>query len=258
MSDNVLSPEEVAFFKEHGYLIKRSILDPALMAQARACMWAGAPDQLKRDEPDSWIGPFQERSDDRDSVRHDYTWKYRAPGGEAWMIDLLPKNPIVWAIAEQMLGQGTLPEPERVRGIYCILPEGERPEHPYRCHVDQHPFHLGVVAYIDTVSPNGGGFTVWPGSHRLFYPTFATQHTFTPTDQAQAALAQVSQQPYVDCYGDAGDVVFWHHRLGHSAGHNRSRQIRQAVLYDFKKCDLNERQAVATPSDMWTDWSIYP
>lgn len=256
MTGRVLSSEEVTFFKENGYLIKRGILNPELMTQARACLWAGAPAPLKRDDPASWIGPFTEKSDEHDSVRHDFTWKYRAPGSEAWMIELLPKNPVVWAIAEQLLGEGSLPEPARVRGIYAILPEGDTPEKPYRCHVDQHPFHLGVVAYIDNVPPNGGGFTVWPGSHRLFFPTFATQYTFTPTDQAQVALAQVNQQPYVDCYGNAGDVVFWHHRLGHSAGHNRSRQIRQAVLYDFKKHDLLERQAVATPLDMWTDWAI--
>lgn len=258
MNKHVLSSEEITFFKENGYLIKRGILDPALMAQAREAMWTGAPAQLQRDNPDSWIGPFQEKSDDPDSVRYEFTWKYRAPGREAWMIDLLPKNPWVWAIAEQLLGQGTLPEPERVRGIYAILPEGDAPERPYRCHVDQHPFHLGVVAYLDTVPPHGGGFTVWPGSHRLFFPTFATQYTFTPTDQTQAVLAQVNQQPYVDCYGDAGDVVFWHHRLGHSAGHNRSRQIRQAVLYDFKKRDLAERQDMATPAALWTDWAIEP
>jgi len=256
MTAKPLSAEEVAFFKENGYLIKRGILDPALMARARATMWAGAPPQLKRDDPASWIGPFHEKSEAQDSVRFGYTWKYRAPGKEPWMVNLLPKNPIVWGSAEQLLGEGTLPEPTGVRGIYSILPEGDVPEQPYRCHVDQHLFNLGIVAYIDNVPPNGGGFTVWPGSHRVFYPTFATEYTFTPTDAAQTAVAAVQQQPYVDCYGEAGDVVFWHHRLGHSAGHNRSRQIRQAVLYDFKKYTLAERQAAATPSDMWTDWSI--
>ncbi|MEZ4869870.1 MAG: phytanoyl-CoA dioxygenase family protein [Caldilineaceae bacterium] len=252
----VLADEEIAFFKENGYLIKRGILDPALMAQARESMWRGAPTQLKEDDPESWIGPFVEKSDDRESVRYGYTWKYRAPGNEAWMVALLPKNRTVWAIAEALLGVNTLTEPERVRGIYCILPEGDAPEQPYHCHVDQHPFHLGVVAYIDTVPPNGGGFTVWPGSHRAFYPVFATQHTFTPTDQAQPVLQKVDRQPYVDCYGNAGDVVFWHHRLGHSAGHNRSRQIRQAVLYDFRRKDLEALQEVPPHQDMWTDWAI--
>ena len=256
MVANPLSQEEVTFFKENGYLIKRGILDPALMAWAREAMWTGAPAQLQRDDPTTWVGPFQEKSDNRESVRYEFTWKYRAPSKEGWMVRLLPKDPVVWAIAEQLLGVGRVQEPERVRGIYCILPEGDVPDHPYRCHVDQHPFHLGVVAYIDTVLPNGGGFTVWPGSHRQFYPTFATQHTFTPTDQTQAVMAQVNQQAYVDCHGEAGDVVFWHHRLGHSAGHNRSPRLRQAVLYDFSKSDLAERQVVATPSNLWTDWAI--
>ncbi|MCB0090781.1 MAG: phytanoyl-CoA dioxygenase family protein, partial [Caldilineaceae bacterium] len=67
---------------------------------------------------------------------------------------------------------------------------------------------------------------------------------------------EVSQQPHVDCHGNAGDVVFWHHRLGHSAGHNRSRQIRQAVLFDFKKKDLAEIQESTPPEDMWEDWAI--
>lgn len=29
-----------------------------------------------------------------------------------------------------------------------------------------------------------------------------------------------------------------------------------AVLYDFKKRDVSERQTMATPADMWADWAI--
>ena len=172
------------------------------------------------------------------------------------MKQLLPLNQHVQAIAEQLLGVGNLQSAERLRGIYCMLPEGDLPERPYHFHIDQHPFHLGVVAYIDTVVPNGGGFTVWPGTHRLFYPLFETQHTFTPKPEAQATIKTADQQPPVDCYGEAGDVVFWHHRLGHSAGHNRAHTIRQAVLYDFKHKDLGQLQELPPHADMWTDWAI--
>ncbi|MDE0025176.1 MAG: phytanoyl-CoA dioxygenase family protein, partial [Spirochaetaceae bacterium] len=48
--------------------------------------------------------------------------------------------------------------------------------------------------------------------------------------------------PPVECHGKAGDVVFWHHRLGHMAGHNYSSRIRQAVLYDYCKRDLEQVQ----------------
>ena len=251
-----LTAEEVAFFKEQGYVIKRGILDPELMTQAREALWAGAPAELRRDDPASWIGPFQEESEDKASVRREYTWKYRTPGSEAWMKELLPLNPSVWAIAEQLMGVGNLLVPERVRGIYCILPEGNLPERPYRFHVDQHPFHFGVVAYIDKVVPNGGGFAVWPGSHRRFYPAFETQHTFNPKPEAQAIVKAMQEEPHIDCHGDAGDVVFWHHRFAHSAGHNRSRNIRQAVLYDFRRKDLEQLQDIPPHADMWTDWAI--
>ncbi len=256
MQNNRLTVEEIVFFKEQGYLIKRGILDPALLERAREALWAGAPAKLKRDDPSSWVGPFQEESNDPTSLRRGYTWKYRAPGSDDWMKQLLPQNPNVWAIAEQLLGSGNLQPPERVRGIYCMLPEGDLPEQPYHFHIDQHPFHLGIVAYIDRVVPNGGGFTVWPGTHRLYYPLFETQHTFTPNAEAQAAARATETLPYVDCHGDAGDVVFWHHRLGHSAGHNRSTNIRQAVLYDFKHKDLETLQELSPHANMWTDWAI--
>lgn len=251
-----VSQDEIEFFKENGYLIKRGILDTELMERARERLWQGAPPTLKRDDPDTWVGPFPESTDDPNSVWYDFTWKFREPGSEDWMVQLLAKNEIVWGTAEQLLGQGTLEEPEQIRGIYCMMPEGNAPERPYRCHVDRHPFHLGVVGYIDRVAPNGGGFTVWPGSHRTFYHDFETRYTFNPTQQAQADIQRINEQPPMDCHGDAGDVVFWHHRIGHSAGHNRTRQIRQAVLYDFKKRDLEETQDQPPGDDMWIDWAI--
>ena len=251
-----LSQEQIIFFKENGYVIVRGLLDPVLMDRARDELWAGAPAELKRNDPDSWVGPFNEESDDPNSLRRGFSWKFRSPGSNAWMLQLLAQNPSVWAIAEQMLGAGTLQEPERARGIYCMMPEGAAPEHPYHCHVDQHPFHLGVVGYIDFVPPNGGGFSVWPGSHKTFYYDFETCYTSDSKEIHRTHRQEVSQQPHVDCHGNAGDVVFWHHRLGHSAGHNRSRQIRQAVLFDFKKQDLAEMQEKTPPEDMWEDWAI--
>ena len=60
----------------------------------------------------------------------------------------------------------------------------------------------------------------------------------------------------VDCWGEEGDVVLWHHRLAHMAGHNYSEQIRQAVLYDFSRTDLDTIRMDPPQDDMWRDWSI--
>lgn len=246
---NPLSTDHLNFFRDNGYLILRGVLDPALMAQARDSWWAAAPPELVRDDPETWVGAF---ADSR------WTWKYREAQDRPWLIDLLAGNATLRAAATQLLGP-ELEAAERVRGIYLVFPEGDVPERPVRLHVDQHPFHLGAVAYIDDVPPGGGGFTVWPGSHKRFYPTFRTAYTFNPVDTSQEfreqpAWQEVSQQEPVGTYGRAGDVVLWHHRLGHSAGHNRSRQVRQAVLYDFKRTDLAAVQDEPTPDNMWRDW----
>ena len=62
---NTLSEQEILFFKEEGYLVKRNVLDPRLMAYARERLWEAAPSQLKRDQLETWIGPFEEKCEDK-------------------------------------------------------------------------------------------------------------------------------------------------------------------------------------------------
>lgn len=250
-----LSQDEVSFFKENGYLICRGVLDPTLMEQARESLWANGLTSLDRNDPSTWVGPFGRMSDDENNVRHDYTWKYRAQGQDEFMLQLLPKNPSVWAMAEQLLGTGQIQEPDRARGIYCMMPEGERPVRPYSCHVDRHPLHLGVVGYIDDVDLDGGGFNVWPGSHKEYYYAFDSQYQYEENERFDELNQRVHDaNNRVDCHGKAGDIIFWHHRIGHSAGHNRTARIRQAVLFDYKRIDLSDKLETPPQADMWTDW----
>lgn len=158
-----------------------------------------------------------------------------------------------------------------VRGIYATLPYGEKAREPDQCHTDGHPFNLGIVGLINDVPPDGGAFKVWPESHRRLYPTFQLSydqpripyyehlpsykgiaHTQEYLDQIQALEADTQA---VDCHGSIGDVVFWHHRTAHMAGHNYSDVIRQAVLFDFSKTDLDEARTRPPEDDMWLDWS---
>ncbi len=252
-----LTPSQLTFFKTWGYLIVRNCLQPDLLARARARLWDAAPSYMRRDDPDSWVGPIrpEAENDERANYRKGFRWQYREIGTQQWMIDMLPADPRVWAMAECLLGRGQVKESTGVRGIYCTLPYGVHKGNRDHCHVDAHPFHLGVVGYIDDVDPAGGGFRVWPGSHRTFYRDFESAYCMEPTANYEIDRERIGALPSVDCHGRAGDVVFWHHRLGHMASHNYSRRIRQAVLYDFSKKDLETTQSEAPADDMWTHWS---
>ncbi len=294
-----LSDEHLAFFKINGYLLLPGVLDARLCARARDRLWASLPQssRIKRDDPSTYVGPFDaaDASADSTDLRQDYRWQVRVAGTEQLLIKLVFSD-VLQAIAEQLLGAGGLREPtvggtpmgshgpawpggpvdpaldnDGARGIYATLPYGDKPRQPDSCHTDGHPFNLGLVGLIDDVPPDGGGFKIWPGSHQRLYPTFQMQydqaripfyahlpsckgilHTPEYLEEIDRVLNDTTP---VDCHGDTGDVVLWHHRLAHMAGHNYSSQIRQAVLYDFTTRQLDKCRLDPPQPNMWRDWS---
>ena len=156
-----------------------------------------------------------------------------------------------------MLGKNNFPEPSGVRGIYCTLPYGDVPRQPRHLHVDAHAFNFAVVGYIDHVPEDGGGFTVWPKSHRTFFFDYQTRYLKEPLprmEKHREAFQSCEENSY-QTHGEPGDIVFWHHRIGHMASANYSRQIRKAVLYDFKLNDMPQLQEEPPGDDIWVDWT---
>lgn len=247
-----LTEDEMRFFKRNGFVIKRKVIAPERLAQALAVFWERAPAQLRPDDPASWMGPFREEfhfSDGTDQIQ-DYRWNLRTVGADAWMMNLIPRNADLIGMAEQLLGAGNLDAPGRARGIYTTLPRDADATLENHLHVDRNIFHLNAVTYLDRVVAGGGGFRVWPTSHLWFGQTFESR------DAARYADLRTffNAQPSLECTGDVGDVVLWHHRLAHMAGHNTSRNLRRAILYDFRLRDFDYEQAEPPSSNIWRDW----
>ncbi len=163
---------------------------------------------------------------------------------------------------------------EGIRGTYGTLPfppgrQAKRADSA--AHTDGHPFMLSMVGLIDDCPAAGGAFTVWPKSHRRLYPTFWMQYDqaripfydhmpshkglIHPPEYQKELQCILEDTAPVDCWGETGDVVLWHHRLVHAAGENHSDVIRQAVLGDFNRHDLDILRLEPPGDDMWRDWS---
>ena len=276
--------EDLRRFRDEGYVIKRGVMNEALMTEARDRLWEFAPPELHRHIPSSWVAPINpysrnwwpvQKKDGKELSGSGFLsrdgiglsvgsggligWKNRMLGTVDWMVRLLLTDPSIWGMAEQMLGEGNLAMPDRIRGVACRLPEGPIPSQSLGCHTDGHAFNLGVVGFIDDVPRNGGGFTVWPRSHRVLYPHFLTQYGEGQTEDYAKHLDFLKSQSPVECYGQAGDIVFWHHRLAHAGSpHNKSNVIRQAALGDFERKDLKSRLDAPPCDDMWQDWPGIP
>jgi ectoine hydroxylase-related dioxygenase (phytanoyl-CoA dioxygenase family) len=161
----------------------------------------------------------------------------------------------------------------------------DRPKGKSSCHVDDYVDSRGridCVAYIDDVAPGAGSFTVWPGSHHKCYRYLTTSkdgaaNGYAPDAEkknrtggpdARPTWALGMQEAWewceanivpVDCYGDAGTVVFYHNKLGHMAGANYGTSIRQATLTGFglseEALPVAELMEHAHDADIWRDWS---
>ncbi len=302
MEIHSLTREQIAFFKDQGYLILKGVLDPQLCASARDLLWNSLPDnvQIRRDDPATHVGPFPESDSQTDTTdsRTGYRWQVRKHSTDADLINLLYSETLM-GCAEQLLGHDSVRQPvingsvmgskgpawpggpvdpalnsEGIRGIYATLPYPEsetRGSPDAAAHTDGHPFMLSAVGLIHDCPPGGGAFTVWPGSHKRLYPTFWMQYDqaripfydhmpslkgilHSPEYNAELKRILEDTKP-VDCWGSAGDVVFWHHRLVHAASENHSSVIRQAVLADYSRRDLDQLRLDPPQEDMWRDWS---
>lgn len=293
-----LNQEQIAFFKDNGYLLVPGAMQAALCAQVRDLMWSALPDDasLSRANAKTHVGPFADLDVDQNSLhyRDGYRWLNRILGVNKSVIDLIYSAQIC-AMAAQLIGgelrqavvdgtpMGTQGEvwpggptdpalgTEGARGVYCTLPYGDAPRPADACHTDGHPFQLGVVGLLDDCPEGGGAFKVWPKSHSRLYPTYELRYdqpripyydhlpsykgiVHTPEYTAEIEKLNADTEA-VECWGDAGDIVFWHHRTAHMAGHNHSQVIRQAVLADFWNSDLDINRTTSPAGDMWRDWS---
>jgi hypothetical protein len=109
---------------------------------------------------------------------------------------------------------------------------------------------------------NGGG--PWTDAMRAAFAEIKAGVTpVRPADKAggarpaaRGALMGGGGATQVDCHGRAGDVVFYHSRLGHHAGQNYSVNIRQAVLTRLSQTEESLPDHALLPSaDIWSGWS---
>ena len=196
-------------------------------------------------------------------------------GSADWLIDFLPEDRNARAVAQQLLG-GDLKPSRRVRGLYSVFPSSEVPK-PLGPHTDRVSHQLGGFAYLDRVPAGGGGFTIWPGSHKRVAPGFNSQSNWDPNEKLGPLLAEVvADTTPLELCGSGGMVVFWHGRLVHSVGQHRGDGVRLAVPCDWQQVrpvlEMEEHAALGQyewwcPTEifvddrkasdgMWTGWAI--
>ena len=191
-------------------------------------------------------------------------WQICSLGTAPWLVNLLPNDPGVRAIASQLLSPNLRPT-SRVRGVYCVFPSSDSPR-PLAPHTDRICQQLNAATYLDDVAPGHGAFTVWPKSHSIVSQGHVGQANWHPTEAFRPLLSQVrSTIRPVELPAKKGDVIFWcaplltsrclgteslsaktpqtsfcgrccrHGRLVHTVGRHSGDTVRIACFCDFQE-----------------------
>lgn len=239
-----LTAADKEHFKEHGYVVVRGVLEQKVIDDALDVLWANMEED--RNDPDSWIGKG---------------YKVVRVGSEDAIKCTVYDDP-VFAMAEEMVGKGTL-QTDGGAGPHLSFPNPDAEwRQPGGGHLDGYytptngvpkgtvgAFTIGATVYLGKVEPRGGGFSVWPGTHKIWEEYFR-YHDF---DSLPGGVAPFNIGEGIDITGDAGDVCFWHNKLTHSSSANVSRNIRIALIGRMRRKDLDDIRW-ETPDDMWKFW----
>ena len=270
-----LSPEEVEQFRTQGYVVKRQLIPKRAFAPFIDLWWRQPPivlASLNRDAKawrapgkhwtydnrwglaENWMGggPWPSLEDERPGAtagervgrlpykltrdRSNDVWRWHGIGHDPAFVAATSAHPRMLYMVEALLG-GPVKRPHRNRGIYGIFPrDPEAPESMLGPHMDQSMTEMSAVTYLEDVAPNSGGFTIYPTSPQLLYPTSAQALNWVATDRSAVVMDRIKTeiQP-LEFTGRAGDVIFCHGWMVHSAGIHETARIRMAAVQDFNK-----------------------
>ena len=298
VAGQTVSRAEVAFFVANGFLVKKGLLESAAIVDALDRAWSHLLDRvpidrrsgrvLRRDDPATWREPHWASMppvpktgahEGRQGIVHSRnTVKLHDLGAAGCLLDLLPRQAEVRRIATALLGD--LRPSQRTRGVYALFPKRTPDDDAAAAlqpHTDQVCQQLNACAYLDDVPPRNGGFTLYPGSHRILFRAHRLAANWSPLPTFRDALRQVvAEIEPLEIAAAAGDVVFWHGRTVHSPGVHWGERIRWAVFADFthdretlsdeehRACGQFEwfkdtrlfREDLAAGEDMWAGWRL--
>ena len=240
---DILTTNQIEFFKASGYLILEDLIEPAIIESWQEQIWTHFGSSLE--EPDTWPDDY---------VVKDLNFS-----------PLFGKLPAMQAIVEQ-LGSGKFTGGGGSSLVKWPNPDGEW-SMPDSGHIDAYgpggwsPFMLGATTYLYDVEPGGGAFVYWPESHHtthryfLQYPEQIDGSFRNVEGWDWHVFSDLSLEGPREFTAVAGSVVLWYAFLCHT-GSGNVRSIPRFGLFARYTHKCKDEIRYEIPKDLWKYWVI--
>jgi ectoine hydroxylase-related dioxygenase (phytanoyl-CoA dioxygenase family) len=238
----MLSDTDVAFYREHGYLVVPDVLDAATLRELRG--------ELGRIvEGASEVTSHTAVYDLEPGHRHDdpRVRRIKTPHRFFPRFADLARHPRLVEILTRLLGSAV-----RLHGSKINL-KSPRYGSPVEWHQDWafYPHTnddlLAVGVMLDDCTPENGALLVVPGSHRGPVWDHHAGGYFCGAVDPDAIREEIARA--VPLIAGAGSMSFHHVRLLHGSAQNRSASPRALLLYEFAAADAWPLMGVADLQD---------
>jgi hypothetical protein len=261
MNTSLFSKEDMLFFHANGFLIKRNFLEAEHCNSVVDVAWSFLPESFDIKNKKTWKGEVTCSCDVTQSIkkrRGHIKVRKESIGKNTIVRKLVEKNEKIINAVGELIGMPLgLPI---FRGLYFTFPIPRIFSYPHYGHIESHPFQVGVVAYCSNVRKNGGGLSIWPGSHWRFQEVFDNKLGFYANEHYYTLAKYYNAIKPLTIEGDVGDVIFTHHRLYHAPSNNNVDTPRAAFFCDFRAeswAELEQQKATNNPFETFNNLSLY-
>lgn len=221
MTTGLLSPEQLAFYDENGYLLLRNWI-PAPMLDRLQQAGGAWIDQGLRSTPDDPHNPdyvFAQRPGGRTMWRVDYVHNK----GQAASLELLG-SPQVLGVAESMCGPNFVPTYESM----VFKQEGDGQAIQWHQDAVHHRTHriFNYDLYLDASLSGAGALWVVPGSQKEKHDVCYLADTY---GWEIPGAIEVEMQP--------GDVLLHDVMVVHGSPHTEGKALRRTIYYEFRAAE---------------------
>jgi ectoine hydroxylase len=225
-----LSPDQIAFYEEHGYLLMERRVPAEIMAEIRAEIARFTAMARGMSASDDRIDLEDSHTPDTPRIR-----RVKLPHAQSRVVDALMRSDHILAPVRDLIGPSVRLQTTKLNMKSAGYGAAVEWHQDWAFYPYTNDDVLAVGLLVDDMEDENGPLMVFPGSHRG--PVHDHHHNGVFCGAMDLAACGFDMTDAVPLKGPAGSISIHHARIVHGSALNRSARDRRIVFFEMMAAD---------------------